>query len=130
MKQKIKIMKSKPELSDQEIKSYMDFDGLLARQKQQTSIPLSNMWRWGVLIIAIGSISLWWFLQEEGIERSDSQAITEKIVENKAQADQPVIENKSTAQSPQEKETDRNVKKSNAQSPVTPEIRKETKPET
>ena len=36
MKQKIKVMKEKPELSDDEIRSYMDFDRLVANAKTYT----------------------------------------------------------------------------------------------
>ncbi|HTE29915.1 MAG TPA: TonB family protein [Chryseolinea sp.] len=42
MKQKIKVMEHRPELSDEEIRSYMNFDSLMANKKQLTKAT-----RWG-----------------------------------------------------------------------------------
>src|SRR6478752_5428087 len=92
MKQKIKIMKPKPELSDQEISSYMDFDGLLAKQKQYTPIPFRSIVRWGILIVLVGGISLWWFSHDDVVQSQDSTSVNEAIVDDTSQRDQPVVE--------------------------------------
>jgi TonB family protein len=53
MKQKLKIMKTRPQVTDEEIRSYMDFDSVVALHKQR----LRNGYRWfryiaGALITA------------------------------------------------------------------------------
>jgi len=52
-------MKPKPELSDQEIRSYMDFEGLLAKQKQASSSK--NVMKWRVVLLAgiVAGVFVW-----------------------------------------------------------------------
>jgi len=128
-------MKSKPEVSDQEIRNYMDFDGLLAKQKQRPSPFSRNIGWWGLLMITVGSISFWWFTQEEVVKTEDIVAVTEEITDDKSHTDQsaavePVTENTITPPRPEEKEVDRNAEKTRKQSPVTIESHDEVKTET
>lgn len=124
MKQKIKIMKAKPELSDQEINSYMDFDGLLAKQKQHTTMPVRNIMRWGILIAVVGSLSLWWFTQEEVAEKPESIITNQQADATKSPVDQPAVENVT----PQQQSNDKAVvdeTKNKEQHSTTPPIQKE-----
>jgi protein TonB len=58
MKQKIKIMNAKPELSDEEIRSYMDFEGLLSKHKTFTSKGYPLL-KWSItVLIVIGGICI------------------------------------------------------------------------
>lgn len=60
MKQKIKVMRQKPELSDEEIRSYMNFDGLMARRKLVKSDQVKVNWfRRVVPIATISAIAVW-----------------------------------------------------------------------
>lgn len=63
MKQKIKIMKQRPELSDEEIRGYMDFDKLIASRKQMTTMRGKFTWMKRVIpIVAISAIAVWFLL--------------------------------------------------------------------
>lgn len=60
MKQKIKVMKEKPELSDDEIRSYMDFDRLVANAKTDTGTnKFPNILKRVVPAIVISGILVW-----------------------------------------------------------------------
>lgn len=60
MKQKIKVMKEKPELSDDEIKSYMDFDRLVANAKIHAGTnKLPSLLKRVVPVVAISGILVW-----------------------------------------------------------------------
>jgi TonB family protein len=60
MKQKIKVMKEKPELSDDEIRSYMDFDRLVANAKTYTGTSkFPNLLTRVVPAIVISGILVW-----------------------------------------------------------------------
>jgi TonB family protein len=60
MKQKIIIMKNKPELTDEEIRSYMDFENLVARTEQ---VAKSGKWvgllKFSAPVLAILGVALW-----------------------------------------------------------------------
>lgn len=76
MKQKIKIMKHKPDLSDEEIRSYMDFDKLLeARSHATPFISRSKLFvALGVIVIATG---VWWYFEIH-------KPVIDKTVENES----------------------------------------------
>lgn len=60
MKQKIKIMRHKPELSDEEIRSYMDFERLVASSKRVTgATKLYWVLKRTVPVVAITGIAVW-----------------------------------------------------------------------
>ena len=60
MKQKIKVMKEKPELSDDEIRSYMDFDRLVANVKMHTGTnKFPSILKRVVPAVAISGILVW-----------------------------------------------------------------------
>jgi TonB family protein len=59
MKQKIKIMKHKPELSDEEIRSYMDFDRLLADRNLVGNTTKYHLLKWMIPLIAVVGVATW-----------------------------------------------------------------------
>jgi TonB family protein len=59
MKQNIKIMEKRPQLSDEEIRSYMDFDRLLADKKLLASKPKYSFLKWVAPAIALLGIVAW-----------------------------------------------------------------------
>jgi TonB family protein len=59
MKQKIKIMKQRPQLSDEEIRSYMDFDSLIANRKLAMNKSKFQLLKWIVPAIAFLTIGAW-----------------------------------------------------------------------
>ncbi len=60
MKQKIKIMEHKPELSDDEIRSYMNFETLLASRRQVSQNQRRNIAiKWMIPVVAITGIAIW-----------------------------------------------------------------------
>jgi len=65
MKQKIKIMEHKPELSDEEIRSYMNFDGLITKRKQ---IPEPRRLDWIVKsivpVLLLCGITVWFLVRD------------------------------------------------------------------
>lgn len=62
MKQKIKIMKQRPQLSDEEIRSYMDFDRIVANRNLIVNKPKFHHWKWIVPTIAFIGIGAWLIL--------------------------------------------------------------------
>ena len=59
MKQKIKIMEQRPQLSDEEIRSYMDFDRLMADKKLVANKPKYHYLKWIVPAIAVTGVITW-----------------------------------------------------------------------
>jgi TonB family protein len=58
MNQKLKIMNQKPELSDNDIRGYMDFEGLLEKRKAMLQIRHS-MLKWGASCMLVMGIACW-----------------------------------------------------------------------
>jgi TonB family protein len=82
MKQKIKIMEQKPEPSDKEIRSYMNFDRLLEDRKiaLNSTKPLS-FFKWSIPALIITGTVVWYFwirlneaklVQEQRKEQTDT----------------------------------------------------------
>lgn len=63
MKLKLKIMKTRPEVSDEELRAYMDFDALLERRKAALKkAGRLNMLRNGAILLATGVLlAVVWF---------------------------------------------------------------------
>lgn len=59
MKQKISIMEQRPQLSDEEIRSYMDFDRLMADKKLAANKPKYHYLKWIVPAIAVTGVITW-----------------------------------------------------------------------
>src|SRR5688572_14792721 len=59
MKQKIKIMEQRPQLSDEEIRSYMNFDRLMADKKLVASKPKYHYLKWVAPAIALTGLVAW-----------------------------------------------------------------------
>lgn len=78
MKQKIKIMEHKPELSDEEIRSYMDFDNLVAKRKLITPASRLNRVLKFVIPAVIFTGSVTWFLFISDPGRSQHATAPEK----------------------------------------------------
>jgi protein TonB len=77
MKQKIKIMKQQPPISDEEIRSYMNFDGLMASRKQALSKPKFQLLKWIIPSIAIIGVGAW-LVFSPGQPAQQSNAIPEE----------------------------------------------------
>ncbi|MBA4055184.1 MAG: hypothetical protein C0490_10765 [Marivirga sp.] len=81
MKQKIKIMKQKPALSDEEIRSYMDFDGLMASRKLVGGDPVKLKWVKRVIpVVAITAIAVWFTFYND--TNTNPQPTTESVEQN------------------------------------------------
>ena len=105
MKQKITIMKQRPQLSDEEIRSYMDFDRLMANRKLIVNRPKFHHLKWIVPTIALIGIGAW--LVFTSIEK-DSQAdnVVEKRTESAANnTETPQPSNEESVTSPVKEET-------------------------
>lgn len=75
MKQKIKIMEHKPQPSDEEIRSYMNFDRLLDNRKVAlSSAKALSVLKWSVFILVITVPAAWILLQKD----SGSERVVEK----------------------------------------------------
>jgi TonB family protein len=89
MKQKIKIMEQRPQLSDEEIRSYMDFDRLLADKKLVASKPKYHYLKWLAPAIALTGVVAWIIFtypaekveQPKGIVADDVQSTAAKASE-------------------------------------------------
>lgn len=122
----IKIMKTKPTLSDEEIRSHMDFDKLLARHT--ATVPAKSNWPMyvgsGAVVVVISALMYWaWPDKTSGsetqvpnnqpvIEQRDSIQQTGKRIENEMQQEQETsqpnklpVSPKSTEAVPQESPT-------------------------
>jgi TonB family protein len=62
MKQKIRIMKERPQLSDEEIRGYMDFDRVLADRKLAVSKPKLHLLKWILPAIAVIGVGTWFIV--------------------------------------------------------------------
>ena len=74
MKQKIKIMEQRPQLSDEEIRSYMDFDRLLA-DKKLLAKPRYGYLKWVAPLIALSGIVAWLIFNYTPEKVQQSQSI-------------------------------------------------------
>ena len=80
MKQKIKIMKQRPQLSDEEIRSYMDFDRLLANRKLTANKPKFHPLNWIVPTIAFLTIGAWLvFSPVENDKQTDNVVVSDYL---------------------------------------------------
>lgn len=74
-------MKERPQLSDEEIRSYMDFDRLLADRKQAIAKPKFQSWKWIVPAIAVIGLTTWVILdQREKMTSEELVANPEHVV--------------------------------------------------
>ena len=78
MKQKIKIMKQRPQLSDEEIRSYMDFDRLMANRKLIVNKPKFHYLKWILPVIALTGIGVWLIFSPIEKESQTDSVISEK----------------------------------------------------
>ena len=106
MKQKITIMKQRPQLSDEEIRSYMDFDRLMANRKLIVNKPKFHHLKWIVPTIALIGVGAWLIFTP--IEK-DSQAdnvVIEKRTESAANnTETPQPSNEESVTAPVKEET-------------------------
>jgi TonB family protein len=69
MKQKIKIMKTKPELSDEEIGSYMDFETLVTNaNRAHSSIKSYSIIKYSIPILVISAAVIWIIYNHDSTE--------------------------------------------------------------
>lgn len=74
MKQKIKVMKEKPALSDDEIRSYMDFDRLVAKAKTHPSPDkFQGLWKRVVPAAAISGALVWFIFFANESKKPDKK---------------------------------------------------------
>jgi TonB family protein len=105
MRQKIKIMNSKPSLSDDEIRSYMDFDSLLVKQKAIGT--KKSLWiKSAISILIIGGVATTSFviINNKSEKQTSATAIdssTHAVPKDKGEG---VQEKKSTVKDSVEKE--------------------------
>ena len=78
MKQKIKIMKQRPQLSDEEIRSYMDFDRLIANRKLIVNKPKFHHLKWIVPTIALIGVGAWLIFDPLAKEKQHNNVVVEK----------------------------------------------------
>ncbi len=80
MKQKIKIMKHKQQLSDEEIQSYMNFDRLLDSRKVALSStrPMSIL-KWSIPIFTVAMLTGWYVLVKDNAPAKKQVAASPQI---------------------------------------------------
>jgi TonB family protein len=94
MKSKIKIMKAKPEVNDDEIRSFMDFDKLLIQREEVFARSSKRILRTtGLVVIGMIVVSAIWFFvipvtHEPPKQDSPQQKSPEKITPEKSGATQ------------------------------------------
>jgi protein TonB len=76
MKQKIKIMEQRPQLSDEEIRSYMDFDRLMADKKLVANKPKFHYLKWIAPAIAVTGVITWLILNHSDESPKQSHVVT------------------------------------------------------
>jgi TonB family protein len=76
MKQKIKIMEQRPQLSDEEIRSYMDFDRLMADKKLAANKPKYHYLKWIVPAIAVVGVATWLIFNYSNENAKQSHDVT------------------------------------------------------
>src|SRR5687767_1108592 len=76
MKQKSKIMEQRPQLSDEEIRSYMDFDRLMAEKKLVANKPKYHYLKWIVPAIAFTGVIIWLILNHSDESAKQSHVVT------------------------------------------------------
>jgi TonB family protein len=116
MKQKIKIMEQRPQLSDEEIRSYMDFDRLLADKKLADGKSRYHYLKWVAPAIVLTALVGWLFFNypPETVEQSKNVIVGDVETET-ATSSEPAPSNEKAVASPQ-KEEPKNVEKSNVES--------------
>ncbi|HMG91153.1 MAG TPA: TonB family protein [Chryseolinea sp.] len=116
MKQKIKIMEQRPQLSDEEIRSYMDFDRLMADKKLVASKPRYRYLKWVAPAIALTGVVAWLIFNYPAEKVEQPKNVTIEDAQNvPAKPSDPVPSNEQVATSPQ-KEEPKVVKKSAVES--------------
>ena len=123
MKSKIKIMKQRPEISDKEIHSYMNFEELLSKQKAlQTGQHafLKGLAKWALISTAVVSIPLVYFYQRSSDNiANEKQEIAESVTQElPTVGEDPVVE--ISEQLPAEQKTSKESVADNVASSKTP----------
>jgi TonB family protein len=98
MKQKIKIMEQKPEPSDNEIRSYMNFDRLLEDRKiALNSTKTLSFFKWSIPALIISGTVVWYFWMRVGESKLvDEQRMEHSDTAQHFQQNSPVIAGDST----------------------------------
>jgi TonB family protein len=103
MKQKIKIMEQRPQLTDEEIRSYMDFDRLMADKKLVANKPKYHYLKWIVPVLAVTGVITWLifnYADENAKQSHDSSADKEEANVAMNPADPSRSSGETTAASP------------------------------
>lgn len=98
---RIKIMSTKPEVSDEELRKYMNFDELLDRRKaaDQKIKNLDLIWKGGILSAVVITLSIVWFIYRGGT--GEEQVVPESTQERGVSEREPAspIDVRDSAQS-------------------------------
>lgn len=120
MKSKIKIMKAKPEVNDDEIRSFMDFDKLLLQKEELSARGNQRLLRnAGLIVMGVMVASVIWYLvsptNEPATNSSDEKSTQQAMPENsptiKNKLDSPSTNVASPAQETQEHKNDQKANK-------------------
>jgi len=100
MKQKIKIMKQQQKLSDEEIRSYMDFDRLIADRKLIVNKPALHPLKWIVPTIVFLTIGTWLVYSPSDKDKRPDTVIAKEDATTAANKAETPSSNKETATTP------------------------------
>jgi TonB family protein len=137
MKSKIKIMKAKPEVNDDEIRNFMDFDKLLLQSAELSAQVNKRMLRntglaiVGMMIIASAT---WFLVSRENVQAPDqsqkkpTQQITpEKTPVIKNKTDSPVVAS-TPRETPKPVNDQKNTRKTESKGEKSVEVKERPKP--
>lgn len=119
MKQKIKIMEQRPQLSDEEIRSYMDFDRLMTDKKLVAGKPRYHYLRWLAPAIALTGLVGWLIFNypAEKVEQPDNVVVADAETSN-VTSSEPALSKQEAIVSPQKAESKTVEKSQIASSPA------------
>ena len=132
MKQKIKIMEQRPQLSDEEIRSYMDFDRLMADKKLAANKPKYRYLKWIVPAIAVTGVFTWLVFNYADENTKQSHDVTTDQAETNVAVnpvDPSISSSETTAASPVKEEPKATERTATKSSPVGPQEEVQTSPE-
>jgi len=123
MKQKIKIMKHKQQLSDEEIQSYMNFDRLLdSRNVALSSTRPISVLKWSIPIFTVAVLTGWYLLVNNNTPAEKQIATSPTIQQAPANTSNSSIDERRPSSTPGDDEIkkvpDAKIAKRNSESPI------------
>jgi len=132
MKQKVKIMEQRPQLSDEEIRSYMDFDRLMADKKLAAKKPKYRYLKWIVPAIAVTGVITWLVFNYADENTKQSHDVTVDQAETNVAVnpvDPSISSSETTAASPVQEEPKATERTATKSSPAGPQEEVQKSPE-